>query len=306
MTAGEVGRRQDRVRAFVPTLIPEPADLDRTGPLDAREQRDLDRIHGARDNHQNARWMRGKALEAAFRRRLFRGEDGRRTRQEYLNDEWDGISESAAYLEIKEWRLAAQIAETCDHPAPDSHVRALVEVAAHQGPEIVAVRYSQLRRYGAEQRLKVTAPVVKNLAVYLATGETPAVSATDTGELQSLFVRRQLPVAKKPRVPAQTEGSSPETRQTSGDGSDDEFQNFGKPENQSTLDERADSTGGQDQDVFNPLVAKAARASSTLDGMRHGFVEGGLLPHAPVDILKAIASSAQAIAAAAEAELNRR
>ncbi len=49
--------------------------------------------------------MRGKALDAAFRRRLFRG-DGQHTRQQYLDDEWDGISESAAYLEIKEWPLA--------------------------------------------------------------------------------------------------------------------------------------------------------------------------------------------------------
>ncbi|WP_031069201.1 hypothetical protein [Streptomyces sp. NRRL S-118] len=65
--------RRDRARAFVPKLIPEPQDLDRTGPLDAKEQRDLERIHAARDHYQSAKWMRGKALEAAFRRRLYRG-----------------------------------------------------------------------------------------------------------------------------------------------------------------------------------------------------------------------------------------
>jgi hypothetical protein len=46
--------RRDRARAFVPELIPEPQDIDRTGPLDAKEQQQLDRIHAARDHHQAA------------------------------------------------------------------------------------------------------------------------------------------------------------------------------------------------------------------------------------------------------------
>ncbi|GHJ24438.1 hypothetical protein [Streptomyces albus] len=192
--SGTLGKRGDRARAFVPDLIPDPKDIDRTGPLDPKEQRDLERIHAARDNHQHAKWMRGKALEAAFRRRLYRGEDGTRTRQEYLDDEWDGISESAAYREIGEWRLAAQIADICERPAPDSHVRALVEVADAQGCEPVAHWYGELRRHGKETGRRVTAEVVANLADFLRSGAEPE-------RLEALFVPRQLPSAK-PRKPA--------------------------------------------------------------------------------------------------------
>ncbi|MET9804910.1 hypothetical protein [Streptomyces sp. NPDC006368] len=206
----DIVSRRDRARAFVPELIPEPADLDRTGPLDAKEQQQLDRIHAARDHHQAAKWMRGKALEAAFRRRLYRGEDGQRTRQQYLDDEWDGMSESAAYLEIKEWRLAAQIAETCERPAPDSHVRALVDVAEAQGCETVARWYGELRRCGKETGRRVTAEVVANLADYLDSGAT-------LGELNSLFVPRQLPAAEPPRKPSAANGRAKQVGRGAGE-----------------------------------------------------------------------------------------
>ncbi|MCX4581335.1 hypothetical protein OHB41_51245 [Streptomyces sp. NBC_01571] len=183
--------RRDRARAFVPELIPEPQDLERTGPLDARERRDLERIHAARDHHQAAKWMRGKALDAAFRRRLFRGEDGQRTRQQYLDDEWDGISESAAYREIGEWPLAKAITDVLERPAPDSHVRALVDVADKQGHEAVARWYAELRRHGQQAGRRVTAEVVANLADFLREGTEPE-------RLEALFVPRQLPPARKP------------------------------------------------------------------------------------------------------------
>ncbi|MFC5157023.1 hypothetical protein [Streptomyces amakusaensis] len=192
--------RRDRARAFVPELIPEPQDLDRTGPLDAKEQQQLDRIHAARDHHQAAKWMRGKALDAAFRRSLFRGEDGQRTRQEYLDAEWDGISESAAYREIGEWPLAKTISDACERPAPDSHVRALVDVAEKQGHESVAHWYAELRRHGQQLGHRVTADVVANLADFLREGTEPE-------RLEALFVPRQLPPATaKPRKPAAPAG----------------------------------------------------------------------------------------------------
>ncbi|MEU3342987.1 hypothetical protein [Streptomyces sp. NPDC006668] len=50
----------------------------------------------AKINKQAHQLRHSKALDAAFRRRLFRGEDGQRIRQQHLDDEWDGISESAA------------------------------------------------------------------------------------------------------------------------------------------------------------------------------------------------------------------
>ncbi|MFH9677403.1 hypothetical protein ACH4L5_34765 [Streptomyces sp. NPDC017405] len=191
--SGDLGKR-DRARAFVPELIPEPQDLERTGPLDAKEQQQLDRIHAARDHHQAAKWMRGKALEAAFRRRLYRGEDGQRTRQQYLDDEWDGISESAAYREIGEWQLVKAISDTWERPAPDSHVRALVDAADKQGHEPVAHWYAELRRHGRQTGRRVTADVVANLAGFLRSGTEPE-------QIEALFVPRQLSPAK-PRKPA--------------------------------------------------------------------------------------------------------
>ncbi|MFE0382184.1 hypothetical protein ACFW1M_43045 [Streptomyces inhibens] len=224
MAGGKALGRGDRARAFVPDLIPEPADLERTGPLDPKEQQQLERIHAARDHHQAAKWMRGKALDAAFRRRLFRGEDGQRTRQQYLDAEWDGMSESAAYLEINEWRLAAQIAATFGRPAPDSHVRALVDVAEKQGDEPVARWYAELRRRGQDLGRRVTADVVANLADFLRSGTEPE-------RLEALFVPRQIPPAKprKP-TPARRGAGQPVTGTVVArgqDGPDGSFQNFG-------------------------------------------------------------------------------
>lgn len=190
--------RRDRSRAFVPALIPEPVDLDRTGPLDPREERDLARVHEARDHHGTARWMRGKALEAAFRRRLYRGKSGTRTRQEYLDDEWDGISESAAYREIQEWRLAAQIAEVYGRPVADSHVRALADVAGQHGHEAVAGYYAQLRQHGASTGQRVTAAVVERLAEYLS-GRLLEGPAEEQQDLAELFAR-QLPAPRQGRT----------------------------------------------------------------------------------------------------------
>ncbi|MGW1847712.1 hypothetical protein [Streptomyces sp. NPDC001966] len=196
--------RGDRARAFIPELIPDPVDLERTGPLDAREERDLGRIHEARDHHGNARWMRGKALEAAFRRRLYRGENGERTRQEYLDDEWDGISESAAYRETGEWRLAAQIAEAYGRPVADSHVRALSAVAELHGREAVAESYVRLRRYGASTGQRVTAEVVERLAEHLASDRALEAMEPKADRLPELglFTPRQLPAPRRSKKSA--------------------------------------------------------------------------------------------------------
>ncbi|MFF1404962.1 hypothetical protein [Streptomyces sp. NPDC058294] len=140
--------------------------------------------------------MRGKALDAAFRRRLFRGEDGQRTRQQYLDATWEGISETAAYREIGEWPLAKATTDAFERPAPDSHVRALVDVAK-QGHEAVAHWYAELRRHGQQAGHRVTAEVVTNLAGFLLKGTEPE-------RLEALFVPRQLPPAR-PRKPTPDE-----------------------------------------------------------------------------------------------------
>ncbi|MFI6143412.1 hypothetical protein ACIBCC_35125 [Streptomyces griseus] len=210
--------RKDRARPFVPELLPEPQDIERTGPLTPKERQTLGRVHEARDHHQSAKWMRGKALDVAFSRRLYRGEDGQRTRQEYLDDEWDGMSESAAYLEIKEWPLAAQIADTFERPAPDSHVRALVAAADLRGAEPVARWYGELRRRGQEIGQRVTADVVANLADFLRTEAEPA-------SLEALFAPRQIAPPKPRKAEAPEPASEPVVPPQGEPG--DPFQNFG-------------------------------------------------------------------------------
>lgn len=206
MSGSGLSGRGDRARAFVPALIPEPKDLDRTGPLDAKEERDLARVHEARDHYGAAKWMRGKALEAVFRRRLYRGENGTRTRQEYLDDEWDGMSETAAYREIQEWPLAAQICEAYGRPAADSHVRALVDAAEKHGHRPVAAFYAVLRRYGAEGGRRVTAEVVENLAEYLTSNGALAKAEEPGGlkELEGLFAPRRLPSPRQGKPSGKT------------------------------------------------------------------------------------------------------
>ncbi|MFJ6015184.1 hypothetical protein [Streptomyces sp. NPDC092952] len=203
------GNRPDRARAFVPALIPEPLDLENaTGPLTPKELKYLGNVHAARDHFGNARWMRGKALAAAFSRRLFRGEDGTRTRQQYLDDEWDGMSETAAYREIAEWPLASLISELYERPAPDSHVRALVDVAQKHGAEPVATAYTALRRHGTTTGQRVTAKVVNNLAAFLDTGRALPAAEDQAApkELEGLFTSRQLP---GPRPEKKTAKSAP-------------------------------------------------------------------------------------------------
>lgn len=199
----ESERRPDRARAFVPALIPAPEEVDASGPLTPKELKLLSRIHEARDHYGQAKWMRGKALAAAFSRHLYRGEDGARTRQEYLDAEWDGISETAAYREIAEWPLAEQIAQAYGRPVADSHVRALVEVSEERGVELVAGAYVELRHHGAAIKQRVTAEVVENLAAFLAAGRTlPAGEPTGEpqsaqGTLEGLFTAREIPGPRK-------------------------------------------------------------------------------------------------------------
>ncbi|MGW4254142.1 hypothetical protein [Streptomyces californicus] len=218
MTGTEKGveGRRDRVRAFVPELLPEPQDIERTGPLTPKEEQTLGRVHEARDHYQTAKWLRGKALAVAFSRRLYRGETGQRTRQEYLDDEWDGISESAAYLEIREWPLAARIAAVCERPAPDSHVRALLDAAEVRGEEEVARRYGELRDRGREIGRRVTAEVVSRLAEFLVDGEDPA--------LEGVFTPRQIAPPKPRKAPG---FESLDESEKDGVDQGEPFQNFG-------------------------------------------------------------------------------
>ncbi|MFJ7786975.1 hypothetical protein ACIQY8_30640 [Streptomyces albidoflavus] len=269
---GKAPARRDRARAFVAELIPEPEDLEPTGPLNAKEQQQLERIHSARDHHQAAKWMRGKALDSAFRRRLFRGEDGQRTRQQYLDAEWDGMSESAAYLEIREWPLAAQISATFGRPAPDSHVRALVGVAETRGHETVARWYADLRRHGQELGQRVTADVVANLADFLLSKAKP-----ERLEAAALFVPRQLSAAKPRKAAAPSKQAKREAdRPVTGTLLPPAFQNFG------TQGEGTGAPAGTSESGWTLSTDHVARLSTWL---ADGAAAAGIDPERAADLL---------------------
>ncbi|MFJ5099262.1 hypothetical protein [Streptomyces sp. NPDC088557] len=223
--------RRDRQTAFTPELLPPLEDVEATGPLTPKERKYLSRIHDARDHYGTARWMRGMALEAAFRRLLFRGEDGTRTRQEYLNDEWDGMSESAAYLEIREWRLARAIETAYGRAVASSHVRALAAAAELHPPELVAAAYAHTREYGRLTGRRVTAEVTGRLGEYLITAPALAAAAPleipesgeqpERPELESLFTPAPQPDPGPERepepVPKPRNGKTPDSDGTTGE-----------------------------------------------------------------------------------------
>ncbi|RFU83631.1 hypothetical protein DY218_27375 [Streptomyces triticagri] len=162
-----VQARRERHHAVQAGDIPEPVDVDEAdahGPLTAREHVELQRIHAARDNGTQADWMRDKALEAAVRRRLYRGEDGTRTVEEYLDEEWAGISLSEADRRMREWRMKRAVAQIWARPVADSHARAMLGVGLAKGWDQAAEDYAELRRFASTHQQRVTAQVVEDFA----------------------------------------------------------------------------------------------------------------------------------------------
>ncbi|MEU3862836.1 hypothetical protein AB0F03_37025 [Streptomyces sp. NPDC028722] len=91
---------------------------------------------------------------------------------------------------------SVQPPDAFEHPAPDSHVRALVDVADKQDTEAVAHWYAEVRRHGRQAGRRVTADVVANLADFLRTGTEPE-------RMEAVFTPRQLPPATtRPAKPA--------------------------------------------------------------------------------------------------------
>ncbi|MFI1004918.1 hypothetical protein ACIP10_36060 [Streptomyces galbus] len=128
-------------------------DVDATpetasGPLDEQEQRLLAEAHRAIDNARTARWMLGYSLEVVRRRRLYRG-DGTRTWEQYLQQEHDGLSTSAADRLQKTWRLAQAVQKELGRPLPESHLHQLQPYAERTSNEVAARDYAKL--YWAHQ-----------------------------------------------------------------------------------------------------------------------------------------------------------
>ncbi|MFD4483219.1 hypothetical protein ACFWPU_44925 [Streptomyces sp. NPDC058471] len=131
------------------------------GPLDADERRQLAEAHRAVDNARTARWMLGFSLEVVRRRRLYRGTDGARTWEQYLDQEHDGLSTSEADRLQKTWRLAQAVQKELGRPLPDSHLRGLQPYAERTSDEEAARAYTMLYRAHQEGGVRLVAKQVQ-------------------------------------------------------------------------------------------------------------------------------------------------
>ncbi|WP_424216010.1 hypothetical protein ACN20G_28090 (plasmid) [Streptomyces sp. BI20] len=193
-----------RAQALVPELIPPPQDIHATGPLSAREERDLARCHAARDNGTQADWMRDMALEAVVRRGLYRGADGRRTVEQYLDEEWGGISLSEYDRRKREWPMRRALAQIWASPVPDSHARALLPLGALVGEEQAAAGYAFLREEYANGGTRLTALDIEQ-RVTTALEQRDAAPAVVMDRLRELASPAAIPRPAPAPAPAPAE-----------------------------------------------------------------------------------------------------
>lgn len=152
----DLQRTDERRQPFDWGSILPPLDVDADGPMSHRESVQLGKLHAARNGTARAAWMRGAILESINRRRLYRGESGERSFPEYLDQEWDGLSESGAYREIEEWRMGYAISQIWEGIVPSSHVRALLPLEAHGPRPVIAQAYGRMRAAWQSDGLRLT------------------------------------------------------------------------------------------------------------------------------------------------------
>ncbi|MFF0430323.1 hypothetical protein ACFYUJ_38925 [Streptomyces sp. NPDC004520] len=325
--------RAYRPQPFTPDLIPEPEEREAEGPLTDEEVAELAYCEAAYVNADEAEWIKWMAAHTVRSRKTYRGADGTRTWPEYC-EEVLGESESEVNRSIKEWPLTRAVSQQRERPlaTPASHIRALLPIAQSYGEEETARSYVALRTWAAENRVRVTAAdleawVQRAQTVIEQPAERPALTAETWLQAREERVRKQQDKAKPPRArttsapqelaepspaepaaPSQTGlrlDTAPEPAPARGEQSDapgtdgEGFQEL-EPAGPVAVDgsERAAAT--------HPLAEQAVRASETLDGMRLGFTDSGILRHADENTLRAIMESALAIAEAAEDALKSR
>ncbi|WP_414167115.1 hypothetical protein ACMATS_05775 [Streptoverticillium reticulum] len=188
--------RPIKPQAFTEDLIPTPQDIQATGPLSQLEQRDLRGIHAARDNALAAEWMKGMALESCHRRKLYRGATGTRTWEEYLEEEWDGMSETEARRQMGEWKLSRAVHAHFGRPAPASHIRAIKPLAVATTDVAAAQAYARLRSLFHNDGVRVTAQAITvRVDAALGAGK-PAVVLQRMHEVSTPAA---IPAVPKPR-----------------------------------------------------------------------------------------------------------
>ncbi|MEV5348949.1 hypothetical protein [Streptomyces achromogenes] len=322
-----------RPQPFTPDLLPEPREIAAEGELTPQEIDELGHCEAAYGNANKAEWMKWKAAHAVRSRRLYRR--GGRTWPEYC-EYWFGESESEVNRRIQQWPLLKRITELQDRPRliPDSHVQRLLPLVKTHGEELAALAYVEMRKWGADRKIRITAELVGSVvelaknaeARTLATGNLFQQAIEATPRQRSKQAKKHV-VAVPETTPADEEA---EGESTGAEGSVDEgagpdgadgHPNLGdpappagaetgdsekqqEPEGEAAVaDPREDRPQGEPAD---PLTGRLSLAASQLQGMSEGFLEPGLLQRASTDTLKTIVEAARRLAEAAEAELASR
>ncbi|WP_327358407.1 hypothetical protein [Streptomyces sp. NBC_01304] len=203
-----IGDKNDRETGLTPRSIPRPPveELDATGALKPKERKTLADCEAAREHHGTARWMIGMALESINKRRLYRGDDGDGTWDEYVREAWD-MAPQNAHWHIKEWRMRAVVSKILEKTPPDSHVRALLPLEGTLHQRAIAARYKELVDYAAEHQLKVTERVVSRLVVRLVEDPDEELETSVRAALESPSPR----VEPEHTAPAEPTDAEPPT-----------------------------------------------------------------------------------------------
>ncbi|MFC8124459.1 hypothetical protein [Streptomyces sp. NPDC057302] len=166
----------DRAKPFTPKNVPEPRERpEAEGPLSAKERQLLGKCEYARDHGAMVDWVRGKALDAINKGRLYR--EGGRTFVQYVEEEW-GIGKDDAYRLIAEWPLASAMSQICDKQPPASHVRALADYASTAGVEATAHDYAEAVSRARNAGQKITAQKLRKHLEQSA-GAAPELAGVD-------------------------------------------------------------------------------------------------------------------------------
>lgn len=153
--------------------IPDPHPPYADGPLTDAEVAELAACEDAiREQQLHFVWRVGRALHVISQGRLYRA--GHDRFEDYLADNWDGISPPRAYQLIAAWPLAEKLAAggSVDMSrVNEGQLRALAPVTRKHGPDAAVMVYTTVTETAAEiDGAKVTAKVISTVAGALPPG----------------------------------------------------------------------------------------------------------------------------------------
>ena len=188
----------DAVEAALPG-IPDPHPPYADGPLTEAEAAELAACEDAiREQQLHFVWRVGRALHVISQGRLYRASHDRF--EDYLTDNWDGISPPRAYQLIAAWPVAEKLAAggVVDMSrVNEGQLRPLAPVTRKHGTDVAVMVYTTVTETAAEiDGAKVTAKVISTVVGTLPPG------SLDRDEVASQ-ARRALTAPEAPPSPVE-------------------------------------------------------------------------------------------------------